>query len=261
MKHVATLLLTLIALGWGAALADPNDLSDGVLICHCPPGLAYTVTPTDWCATYREHAIHSCVDQVNRIDVKTGFIWYVVSAWSDSDKTWCGVEFGLGQYDPSIWAITAFGPCGSPEEPLQIPTDGWPGPGQGTAIATLGKPWSGNYLPIYYFAGYAYYPGVIPLGPHPKGGFVGWANCEQPAKPFLTVCLGSLGLFQDGRACCPPPPLLTVCCFGAECRLMPADQCRKSGGIALPMLESCGEPDACSVLRNTLWDAIRAMYR
>ena len=144
MKLAATILLISIALGCGAAQADPNDLTDGVLICHCPPGLAYTVTPTDWCATYRKYAIHSCANQVNRIDVKTGFVWYVVSAWYDSAKTWCGVEFGLGQYHPSIWAISGFGPCGNPDEPLQIPTDGWPGPGEGTALAIQGAPWSGG---------------------------------------------------------------------------------------------------------------------
>jgi hypothetical protein len=259
MKHVAVALV-LVALGSGAALADPHDLTDGVLICHCPSGLAYTSTPTDWCAAYQDHAIHGCNEQVNRTDTKTGIVWYVVSAWQDSSKTWCGVQFGLGEYDPGIWAMTAFGPCGNSTIPLEIPSDDWPGPRRGTAIATQGEPWSGNFQPVYYFAGYAYYPGVIPLGPHPNG-FVGWANCAQPSQTYFAVCLGALGLFQDGEACCPPPPLMTVCCLGADCLLLTADECSARGGFQLPQLEACGEPDACSVLRTTLWDAIRVLYR
>jgi len=259
MKHAAGVLM-LAVLGSTAARADPQDLSDGVLIAHCPPALSYTSEPVDWCAAYRSHAIHACNEQVNRTDERTGVVWYVVSAWQDSSKTWCGCEFGLGDYDPSIWAMTASGPCGDPTIPLEIPGDGWPGPHTGTSVATQGPPWSGNYRPIYYFAGYAYYPGVIPLAPHPRG-FVGWANCTQPPQTFFAVCLGALGLFQEGTACCPPPPLLTVCCLGADCLLLTADECRARGGIRMPKLEACAEPNPCAVFRGTLWDAIRAMYR
>jgi hypothetical protein len=262
MRRTAT-ALALIALAAIRAGADPADLSDGVFITHCPPGLSYTTMPTDWCAVYQEHAITECAAQVPRIDVKTGVVWYVLSAWHDSDKEWCGVEFGLGQFDPGIWAFAGYGPCGNPEPPIEIPNEGWPAPMKGTAIATTGAPWKGNFRPVYFFAGYAYYPGVIPLSGNSVTGFSGWASCPSPdggvPKGFMSVCLGKLGLFQDGRACCPPPPLRLACCVAGECVLLTADECRQKGGILLTGLEQCGQPDACSLLRGTIWGTIRAV--
>jgi hypothetical protein len=263
MRAVTTTLalIMLVALRAGA---DPADLSDGVFITHCPPGLSYTVDPTDWCAVYQTHAIAACAAQVPRVDVKTGVAWYVLSAWHDPDKEWCGVEFGLGRFDPRIWAFASYGACGNPDPPLEIPNEGWPAPMKGTAIAATGAPWTGNFRPIYFFAGYAYYPGVIPLDANPATDFVGWASCARSGivpEAFMPVCLGKLGLFQEGKACCPPPPLRLACCVGGDCHLLTTDECRQQGGILLRGLEQCGQPDACSLLRGTVWATIRTFQR
>jgi hypothetical protein len=255
MRMLLVALASVVAVVGAAA----EDLADGVLITHCPPGLSYTATPQDWCAGYAAHAIRRCDQQATRVDVRTGVVWYVLSAWPGEGRTWCGMEFGLGPYEPGIWAFAAFGPCGTADVPLEIPMDGWPGPNRGTAIASTGQPWSGNFTPVYFFAGYAYYPGTMPLAPHPRSGFVGWAGCEQPPLTGQAVCLGAVGLFQDGRACCPPPPPRAVCCLAADCLLLPADECRARGGAALTQLEACGSPDPCSLLRAALRNAIRSL--
>jgi len=62
----------------------------------------------------------------------------VLSAWTES-KQWCGVEFGFGGYDGGAFLVAAHGGC-FPGAGLTIPTSGWPGPGEGIALAVTDTP-------------------------------------------------------------------------------------------------------------------------
>lgn len=228
------LLLTL-----GRAGADPYNLEGGALIVHLVPDLAYSTEPPtgDWCTSYAPHAIDSCDAQVNRIDPAgpTRAVWYVLAAWYQ-EKTWCGVEFGLDHYDPALFTFHEFGPC-FPAGGLEIPTGGWPGPGTGTALAATIEPWSGNYLPIYFFTGYAYSappPGVIALGPSPGSGFAGAANCETPPRAWPAFALGGLGVGTDGIFACPHEPDRGCCWVGENCYVTYEEQCELMGGHWVP---------------------------
>jgi hypothetical protein len=190
-------------MGAAGASADPTALSNGVFIAHAPSGLQYTNSPAtgSWCGAYAQYAaIDSCSEQINHVDTQGAFVWYVLSAWAES-KQWCGAQFGLGDYDANNFVIWEHGAC-FPSGGLTIPTSGWPGPNEGIALTTTSENWSGNFVPIYWFAGYVYGEDVIPLGPDPDSGLAGWARCEDQEEAEA-VALGGLGLLTDGVYVCP----------------------------------------------------------
>lgn len=259
MKRVL-LALALVGLGAGVAVADPNDLSDGVFIAHYPPGIVYTIDPTDWCATYGQFAITHCEQQNNIIDNPNGAVWYVLAAWTDADKVWCGVEFGMGNYDPYTLAFVGNGVC--PTSALTIPYGPWPAPLTGMSLAATTQPWSGNFTPVFWFASYAYYPGQIPLAAHPGTGFGGFANCMSPPVGFPAICFGAMGLYAPGVYCCPPQPVPHVCCVGQDCYLVFEGECTQMGGVWHPEWDACvpenpclipQEPDVCCIGHECLF--------
>jgi hypothetical protein len=190
-------MILLIALAMpGASQAAPADLGNGALIVHHPPGLRYSADD-DYCTVYGSYSIDSADEQNPRIELdETEWVWYVLAAW-DSSKAWCGVAFGFGAYDPAIYGFMAWDRCPS-STLLELPTPGWPGPGEGTALAGSGTPWVGNFRPVYWFAGYAYATGLIPLAPEPKTGFAGFADSREPAYLYPPHEMGALGIGRDG---------------------------------------------------------------
>jgi len=224
--------------GWaGAAGEGLAGLGGGVLIAHHAAGMVYSSdAPREgWCAKYRsEFAITSAEQQANRTDrVGAPVLWLVLSAWHEP-KEFCGVEFGLGDYDSTAFIIVEHGACQGPH--LEIPNGAWPGPNTGVALASREQPgWSGNYVPIYYFVGYAYEPGtrIQITGYSAKRPAASWASGGPRSIAAEAVCLGAFGVLQDGIACAPPPPseIRGACCLGAgECRLLTQDECAAAGG-------------------------------
>jgi hypothetical protein len=111
---------------------------------------------------------------------------------------------------------------------------------------TTDTPWEGNFQPVYFFEGYAYYylPAVIPVDVDPPTGVAGWGNCLTPPETFDAECLPAMGLLTAGESCCPPVPEF-VCCVGEDCYLVPDEQgCIDLGGDFYPDLTSC-EPNPC----------------
>jgi hypothetical protein len=238
----------------GLASAATTDLGGGVFIAHHPPGLQYS-EGEDWCQRYvNEFAISECKEQHNRIDLDGNLgessLWYVLAAWTE-DKEWCGTEFGFGQFDPYIYGFAEWGPC-SPAGALEIPTESWPGPSAGTAVVVTDAPWSGNFLAVYYFAGYAYSEGIIPLGIDPATDFGGTGNCAMPPEDWSAAAFGGMGLSTDGIYACPGPggfgpegQDVAACCLEESCLLATAQECERIGGEFHPGWESC-DPNPCS---------------
>jgi hypothetical protein len=235
MKRVL-LGLVLAGLAVGIAHAQPDNLTNGVFITHYPPGSVYT--NTDQCPWYLNYAISDPALQNPRIDTNARSVWYVLAAW-DAAKQWCGVEFGLGTFDPDIVWFAGFGPC--PASALAIAYGSWPGPGTGIALAATSETWSGNLVPVYWFDIAAYYPGLIPLTPHPGTGFGGFANCLTPPTSYPAVCFGAMGLYMDGIRCFEPPVPPAACCVCNVCYLVYSEQeCTEGlGGIYHPEWTSC----------------------
>lgn len=253
IKPMKKMLLILAALGIcaGSAMADPSELSGGVLIAHRPLDLVYSAGE-DWCARYADtYAITSSADQINRSDVTTNIdnqdVWFVIAAFAE-DKVWCGTQFGLGDFDPMAWYMTSGG-GNCLANSLEIPTAGWPAPMTGISIAATDVQNVGNYVPVYWFEGYTYSgdPVVIPISVDPSQDFLGFGNCEAPAGVWSAEG-GAMGFFTDGVAVHPQaPPEPQVCCdeFGG-CTLMLADACEAAGGIVFD--ETSCDGFQCEVL-------------
>ncbi|MFC1572875.1 agmatine deiminase family protein [Candidatus Eisenbacteria bacterium] len=216
----------------------------GVFICHYVPEIINTTPPDSWCGQYDElYKINHHSEQVNRIDTETYLwsAWYVLSGFCE-DKQFCGCQFGIGEYNPSIWSFDpgSTQPCWPPvatPSGLELPSVGWPGPGEGTALTSTSGPWDGNYLAVYLIAGYAYeygYSGVIPLTVNHATGEGGFTNCECVPLEF-PVCenlldpgYGGMGINTDGiyaqpcGACCLP---------GGVCVNTGPNDCADRGGV------------------------------
>ena len=203
--RVLLLFAALIGLLIPSANADPTDLTGGVFIAHYPAALQFSSDPPPegWCHHYNESfALEVCEEQVNRVDTPSAIAWFVLAAW-DEEKEWCGTQFGFDSYGPGIFGFVDWGPC-YPVNGIEFASPGWPGPNEGTACVTSSTDtWSGNLVPVYFFAGYAYAEGILSLAPDPRMGFGGTANCPFPPSTFSAARHGGLGLFTDGIAVCP----------------------------------------------------------
>jgi hypothetical protein len=239
----------LVLLGtWFPASGDPANLEQGVLIAHYVPEMLLTEEPPGGtCGYYLDHyAINHYSQQVNRIDVAdyTLATWFVLAAWEEP-KVWCETAFGLGGYDVSAFAFTNIGAC-FPGTGQALATSGWPGPEEGVLLtASAGDPWDGNYLPVYFFSGYAYGygdPTVIPLadvGSSPAG----MANCQYPPVFSPADQLGGMGINTDGVFVVPGGEF-AACCVGVECHVLTAGLCASLGGAWLPEVADC-DPNPC----------------
>jgi hypothetical protein len=249
MKTILLFSFGLCAAAWPAG-AWPHNLENGLLVAHHEPQVEFSHDPPPggWCELYAPYAISDTSQVVARMDAGSGEgrVWFVLAAWSE-EKEWCGVEFGLGDYDAALFAVTSSGPCFPPGGGLEIPGPGWPGPTSGTSFVVTSQPWDGNFMPLYAFAGYVYAeagPGVIPLAEHPQSGFGGWGSCDTPPELYAAVCFGAMGVNTDGVVCPFPPPPLGACCLEGSCLVLTEEECQELDMQWYPEWPSC-DPNPC----------------
>jgi len=161
-----------------------------VFIAHYAAQLQFCIDPTDYCTLYAPYAIGDLSQVVAQLpDDPVKSVWFVLAAWQTEAKVWCGTEFGFAAYPGLAFTNLQYEPCFPATGGLEIPGTGWPGPGAGTAFVTTGDPWSGNYVPVYSFAGQAYWyygPAQIQIdqNPHPPTSFCGFSNCSNPPQSY-----------------------------------------------------------------------------
>ncbi|MFC1572613.1 FlgD immunoglobulin-like domain containing protein [Candidatus Eisenbacteria bacterium] len=158
-----------------------------------------------------------------------------------TDKQWCAVEFGFGDYDAGIFGFDIWEPCNDGAFEWSMP--GWPGPNTGTEFLAHDY-WSGNLLPVYWFAGYAYGEGEIPLDVYPRHDRAGFGTCDGQEVNFDAFCLGRLGIYRDGLPCNPGQPLEYACCIGSICHITAFNDCMILGGEWQLGFETC-DPSPC----------------
>ncbi len=260
MKRVGGFAMAALAVTVSAG-ADTWDLTGGVLITHHATSLTYTTDVGDWGAAYSPFAIDDSQYQVTRIDgPAANVIWFVLAAWGEP-KIFSGFEFGFTNFNAGAFAFEGWGPCFPPGGGLELPTAAWPGPNEGTACVWNGTAWSGNYVPIYYFGGYAYGAGqavtTIQVGIDPPTSAIGFTNAQSPAQtyPVAVSSRGGLGINQDGvrvhptqvdpeRACCNP--------VSYACTIKTEADCAAAGGIWRSELASC-TPNPCIPTGACCW--------
>jgi hypothetical protein len=220
------------------------------LIPHYAPEIAFSTDPPEggWSQAYIASPVTSPEDLHPRIDVEgsLGVVWYVLMAMNSSTQ-WCGMEFGLGSYDAAAFAPVSAGPC-FPSQGIEFAGAGWPGPETGTALTTTDVPWEGVWVPVYYFAGYAYSapgPTTIPLGENPSSGNIEYVTCTTPPLEYWLFDGGSLGINADGTAS--PPTQFRACCHDSVCTVESEMSCLDMyGGVWLEETSAC-DPDPCTI--------------
>ncbi len=254
MRRAIWVLAATVLLG-PAAMGAETNLAGGALVTHYVPEVPYSTEPPacgDWCCGYDDYAISDPLHENIRIDGPAGAIWYVLAAWSEP-KVWCGTEFGFGNYDPGVCTIDESGYC-VPVSGLEISTEGWPGPNQGTAITTTGTDyWTGNWVPVYYFVSYVYaVAGQIPIAADPTTSFVGFSNCENPTQSYPVdenseawYYRGAMGFNTDGIRAAPSVVPQAVCCVGTSCLIQTEAACDDLGGEWHPEWPESCDPNPC----------------
>ncbi|MFC1573298.1 FlgD immunoglobulin-like domain containing protein, partial [Candidatus Eisenbacteria bacterium] len=156
-------------------------------------------------------------------------VWYVIAAWA-GPKEFCMVRFGLGEYDEEIFSFRESGPCNGGG--WEVPSTGWPGAHEGILIIHADH-WWGDYVPVYWFGGYGYYEGQIPLSIDENEGFGGFTSCQGMPSLYHATCFGALGVFTAGADCYHSGDL-HACCVGETCSLISQDDCDHLGGAWYP---------------------------
>ncbi len=260
----ALVIVAWLAAATGLASANPHDLAGGALIAH-NAGLFNVRYHWPDCRTYFQHnPITNCDEQ--NTTMETGqYAWFVIAAFAE-DKQWCGVEFGFDDYDPMIMYFMECEPC-YPSDGLEISSPDWPGPMEGTSFVTTDTPWSGNWLPVYWFHVYVYSgygAGVVqlipdPTVPDPLGGF---GNCLTPPQMW-DAALGGMGVNEPGVEVC-WSSVGTVCCVGTDCMIVSGEEeCASMGGALHPEWDNCGPPNPCGVTpaATMSWGRLKDLYR
>ncbi len=250
----ASLIIFVIMGAAAAAQTDPDDLSGGVFVAHHVPELTYSdEAPGEaWCAAYAPYAIGDWSEIRHFIEEpgRGADVWFVLAVWPAEERHWCGTEFGLGDFDPVVFRIAEARPC-FPSEGLELASAGWPGPNEGTAFVATGVPWSGNWIPVYFFGGYSYgYGGAatrIPFALDPITGFAGFVNCLDPPGMFgvaahLLDAFG-MGINCDGILVVPPPPR-GACCAGGACEVTSEAVCVQADATFMGPDTTC-DPNPC----------------
>lgn len=121
-----------------------------------------------------------------------GVEWVLVLAVREPDPlSLDGVIFGV-QYEPTECYIAHYGPCHQDLVELELPSDGWPGPGQGTDVTWSGC-LEGNVIPVYYLGLYVYAPGQMALGDYYPGHPAVLWNCPGQDPPDGITAFGLFG--------------------------------------------------------------------
>ena len=150
---------------------------------------------------------------------------------------------------------------------LEITTSGWPGPNEGTTIAGNGDIWTGNYIPIYYFIGYAYSEGIIRIGINPQTEESRFGNCNEPSISWDIEEHGVMGIFTFGAYSCPDDDPTSsgprACCVDDVCFRVEIEECIELGGEFLVEIESC-DPNPCeqhSPITYPSWGLLKSLYQ
>jgi hypothetical protein len=80
-----------------------------------------------------------------------GVEWFIVLAAGANPLAFHTITFGIGDYDPAACYISETGACFPQFGPLEIPSNGWPGPFSGTAVSWAPFCLEGLLVPVYFF--------------------------------------------------------------------------------------------------------------
>jgi hypothetical protein len=248
-----------LALG-GPAQAGPH--ANGALIFHLNPDLEYTVSSQGY---EGQSGLRDCREAVTEGEVTSerAQIWFVLASFARSPGPvdLAGVEFGFGNYDAGRISFVGYRVCVDRvgDNFLEIPTDGWPGPRQGTSVAYL-PPRRTDPVELYWFATYVYGPVSIELGLRPETDMAWFSDPSVPQQTDEAADFGILGFGQPGYNPCAQGPATGACCVRGECRMVTRSECESLGGSYRGDQRDCF-PNPCSgTVIETTWSMLKKMY-
>ena len=251
------LAVAALALMAGGVYAGPN--AGAVFVWHADQTI--TTTGGDVCGAMQLPA--TCDELVPQAVSADGVEWILMVLANTTDMQVSTLVWGLGQYDPGAVYIGYYGPCDPWGTALEIPTSGWPGPGEGTAVSWAPNCWTGTMFAFYYLGAYVYAPGTVPYGPHPTQNPPFQVVSCDPIELDEPACTDSYAGFGGaaGSNCCPQVPQEGACCFDGTCVLLLEEDCIAQGGqwVGGPC-----DPNPCqppTAVEETTWGAIKNIYR
>lgn len=136
---------------------------------------------------------------------ENGVLWFLVVASSSGyDTNINTVTFGLGSYDSGACYIASYGPCHPELNPLEIPSDGWPGPNSGTSVTWAPDCLTESLEAVYFFGVYAYSAATVPLGPFYPNQEEMVVSCDDFPEEDAIAGFGAMGCGGDrGSIECP----------------------------------------------------------
>lgn len=254
----------LLALAPGEAAGGPH--ANGVLLAHLNPKIEYTSTVT----SYEGMAdLEECEKAIveGRVDAERAQVWFVLASFeaSPGPVELGGAGFGFGDYDASRLQFGASGPCN--DGFLELPTSGWPGPREGTALLFDPlRPHREDVVELYWFASYAYGAVVVPLdeAPHyPPGEQFSMPNTGEPGESTVVdeaADFGSIGFGTPGYNPCGQGPAEGACCLFGNCHILSRNDCEDQGGIYRGDNTDCF-PNPCEEDQvKTTWGVLKKLY-
>lgn len=289
MKKVLLAAAAVAVMG-GTAIAGPN--AGGTLVATLADGVVYTSDEESYCGA----GATDCATANGRYDNTDTAVINVLAVFPGAaNPRLAGVTFGVAYNDAEIF-LQGWGACGD----FELPTGGWPGSGEGTAV-TYSSAQESNLVDVYWFAAYNYYGNAnsFDLAAHPSQG-ANFADDSVPSELDPIAALGSFGFSTDGNVPCPADDAPGACCFadgsctlefrvdcqgdflgdGTSCDPNPCDQpatgacCDAEGNCTIRTAEECAgddyrgddvpcDPNPCPVVPTfeTSWGAVKGIYR
>ncbi len=218
---------------------------DGAMLLHTNDACSYSAG-WDYCGDtgpYSAPLPATCDDLVTTTtkdpDVEA-IVWMVAAFAESSSPGVSAYQVGLAGDLTADW-FSDWGPCGAAL--FEIPDDGWPGTGHGTAVA-FGEPVYDHLFKIYYFATGA--PGVgarISTTNYYAGDHhAEFADDSNPPQVDYCRLFGSVGWGVPGTKLCPGEPVLGACCFlDGHCEVVDETLC---DGVFRDPGSGC-DPNSC----------------
>jgi hypothetical protein len=267
------LAMAVLALGATVAFAGPNA---GVTVT-VHGNVTGAETNGDPCGNIPSPDL--CVDTVpTAAPDASGEEWFIVLAAGANPLAFTTIVFGIGDYDPYACYLDQYGPCFGDLGPLEVPSDGWPGPNSGTAVSWAPNCLTGMMVPVYYFGAYVYGPGIVPLGNFYPGQNAVVVSCDDPPVEDPIDRFGSFGCGGEiGVQECPDVgPDTGACCVDTNQDGNPEtcvpdqtmDECIGLGGVYQgdgtecgPNNEPCPPDEEPTATQETTWGQIKSIYR
>ncbi|MBM3318898.1 MAG: hypothetical protein FJY75_13705 [Candidatus Eisenbacteria bacterium] len=246
----------LLVLCGARAVAGPH--AGGIVLAHLNPAIEYTSSVSSYQGM---SGLEECKKAIveGRVDAERAQVWFVLASFENSrgPVNLGGAGFGFGDYDGSRLQFSGFGPCN--DGFLELPSNGWPGPREGTALV-FQDPRRRDVEELYWFASYAYGIVTVPLAPAPHFPSSQFASRDTPPVEDEAEDFGSIGFGTPGYNPCGQVSARGACCLFSRCAQMTRDECEGRGGRYLGDNTACF-PDPCAEEQiQTTWGTLKKIY-